>query len=43
MVENTPEKPDNHETVIEISTGREHPDSSREATRLETGANNCSA
>ncbi|QLG49349.1 MBL fold metallo-hydrolase [Natrinema halophilum] len=43
MVENVPEKPDNYETVIDVNTGRERPDSSRQATKLETGANNCSA
>ena len=43
MVGDLPEKPDSYETVIDINTGGEHPDSSREAAQLETGANNCSA
>jgi glyoxylase-like metal-dependent hydrolase (beta-lactamase superfamily II)/rhodanese-related sulfurtransferase len=43
MVENVPEKPDNYETVIAINTGQESVDGRREATQLETGANNCSA
>lgn len=42
MVENVPEKPDNYETIIDINTGRERYER-REATQLETGANNCSA
>jgi glyoxylase-like metal-dependent hydrolase (beta-lactamase superfamily II) len=43
MVENVPEKPDNYETIIDVNAGRESPDSMREMTRLETGANNCAA
>ena len=43
MVENVPEKPANYETVIAINTGREGYDTDREATELETGANNCAA
>lgn len=43
MVENAPEKPDNYETIIDVNTGREQYESSREATQLETGANNCAA
>lgn len=43
MVENAPEKPSNYETIIAINTGRERYENSREATQLETGANNCSA
>ncbi len=43
MIENVPEKPANYETVIAVNTGRESLDSSRQATQLETGANNCSA
>lgn len=43
MVENVPEKPDNYETVIAINRGTESVDSDREATTLETGANNCAA
>jgi glyoxylase-like metal-dependent hydrolase (beta-lactamase superfamily II)/rhodanese-related sulfurtransferase len=43
MVENIPEKPDNYETVISINLGTESVESSRDATMLETGANNCAA
>ena len=43
MVEDVPEKPANYETVIAINTGHEEYDSRREATQLETGANNCAA
>jgi glyoxylase-like metal-dependent hydrolase (beta-lactamase superfamily II)/rhodanese-related sulfurtransferase len=43
MVENVPEKPDNYETVISINLGTESVGSSRDATMLETGANNCAA
>ncbi len=43
MVENVPSKPDNYETVIEINSGQEEYESSSEGTKLETGANNCSA
>lgn len=43
MVENIPEKPDNYETVISINLGTESAGSSRDATMLETGANNCAA
>lgn len=43
MVENAPEEPSNYETIIAINTGRERYENSREATQLETGANNCSA
>jgi glyoxylase-like metal-dependent hydrolase (beta-lactamase superfamily II)/rhodanese-related sulfurtransferase len=43
MVENIPEKPDNYETVISINLGTESVGSSRDATMLETGANNCAA
>ncbi|WP_433625417.1 MBL fold metallo-hydrolase [Halomicrococcus sp. NG-SE-24] len=43
MVENVPEKPSNYETVIAINTGEESVDSRQEATKLETGANNCAA
>lgn len=43
MVENIPEKPDNYETVININRGKESVESTRDATMLETGANNCAA
>ncbi|UPM44206.1 rhodanese-like domain-containing protein [Halocatena salina] len=43
MVENVPEKPDNYKTVISINLGTESVESSRDATMLETGANNCAA
>ncbi len=43
MVENIPEKPDNYETVININLGTERIERSRDATMLETGANNCAA
>ncbi|WP_435079173.1 MBL fold metallo-hydrolase [Halococcus sp. AFM35] len=43
MVENIPEKPDNYETVISINLGTEPIESNRDATMLETGANNCAA
>lgn len=43
MVENVPEKPANYETVIAINAGRESYGTDREATQLETGANNCAA
>jgi glyoxylase-like metal-dependent hydrolase (beta-lactamase superfamily II)/rhodanese-related sulfurtransferase len=43
MVENIPEKPDNYETVISINLGTESTPSGRDATMLETGANNCAA
>ena len=43
MVENTPEKPDNYETIIDINRGVESVGSNRDATTLETGANNCAA
>ncbi|EMA55980.1 MULTISPECIES: MBL fold metallo-hydrolase [Halococcus] len=43
MVENVPEKPDNYETVIAINRGVERVESTRAATMLETGANNCAA
>ena len=43
MVENVPEKPDNYETVIAINRGKESVESDRDATMLETGANNCAA
>ena len=43
MVENVPEKPDNYETVIDINRGKESVESDRDATMLETGANNCAA
>lgn len=43
MVENVPEKPDNYETIISINRGTESVESSRDATMLETGANNCAA
>lgn len=43
MVENIPAKPDNYETVISINRGMESVENSREATKLETGANNCAA
>jgi glyoxylase-like metal-dependent hydrolase (beta-lactamase superfamily II)/rhodanese-related sulfurtransferase len=43
MVENVPEKPDNYETVISINRGKESVESDRDATMLETGANNCAA
>lgn len=43
MVENVPEKPDNYETIISINLGTESVESGRDATMLETGANNCAA
>lgn len=43
MVENVPAKPDNYETVIGINRGLERVESDRDATMLETGANNCAA
>jgi glyoxylase-like metal-dependent hydrolase (beta-lactamase superfamily II)/rhodanese-related sulfurtransferase len=43
MVENVPEKPDNYETVIAINRGEESVATDRDATMLETGANNCAA
>jgi len=43
LVENVPEKPDNYETIIGINRGTESVESSRDATMLETGANNCAA
>ncbi|MBX0296740.1 MBL fold metallo-hydrolase [Haloarcula nitratireducens] len=43
MIENIPAKPDNYETIISINQGGESVDSSRDATMLETGANNCAA
>lgn len=43
MVEDIPEKPDNYETVISINLGTETIGSNRDATMLETGANNCAA
>ncbi|KTG08196.1 rhodanese [Haloprofundus marisrubri] len=43
MVENTPEKPDNYETIIGLNRGVESVGSDREAEMLETGANNCAA
>ncbi|GAA0240564.1 rhodanese-like domain-containing protein [Haladaptatus pallidirubidus] len=43
MVKNVPEKPDNYETIIGINRGKETIESSRDATKLETGANNCAA
>lgn len=43
LVENIPEKPDNYETIIGINRGTESVESSRDATMLETGANNCAA
>jgi glyoxylase-like metal-dependent hydrolase (beta-lactamase superfamily II)/rhodanese-related sulfurtransferase len=43
MIENIPEKPDNYETVISINLGTESVESNRDATMLETGANNCAA
>ena len=43
MVENPPEKPDNYETVIAINRGEETVATDRDATMLETGANNCAA
>ncbi len=43
MVENVPEKPDNYEAIIGINLGAEDVGSGRDATMLETGANNCAA
>jgi glyoxylase-like metal-dependent hydrolase (beta-lactamase superfamily II)/rhodanese-related sulfurtransferase len=43
MVKNIPEKPDNYETIISINLGTKSAGSSRDATMLETGANNCAA
>jgi glyoxylase-like metal-dependent hydrolase (beta-lactamase superfamily II)/rhodanese-related sulfurtransferase len=43
MVENVPEKPENYETVIGINRGIESVEADRDATMLETGANNCAA
>lgn len=43
MVENVPENPDNYETIISINLGTESVESGRDATMLETGANNCAA
>ncbi|GAA0681305.1 rhodanese-like domain-containing protein [Natronoarchaeum mannanilyticum] len=43
LIENIPEKPDNYETIISINRGKESVESSRDATMLETGANNCAA
>ncbi|PSP89879.1 rhodanese [Halobacteriales archaeon QS_4_69_34] len=43
MVENVPEKPDNYETIIGINRGEESVETDRDATMLETGANNCAA
>ncbi|EMA46824.1 Rhodanese-like protein [Halococcus morrhuae DSM 1307] len=43
MVENVPAKPDNYESVIGINRGVERVESDRDATMLETGANNCAA
>src|SRR5699024_10035445 len=40
MVENVPAKPDNYESVIGINRGVERAESGRDATMLETGANN---
>jgi glyoxylase-like metal-dependent hydrolase (beta-lactamase superfamily II) len=43
MVDTVSEKPDNYETIIDVNLGRGSIESSREATQLETGSNNCSA
>ncbi|RRJ34219.1 MBL fold metallo-hydrolase [Halocatena pleomorpha] len=43
MTENIPEKPDNYETIISINLGTEDVGRRRDATMLETGANNCAA
>lgn len=43
LVESVPEKPDNYEAVIASNRGEASVESDREATKLETGANNCSA
>lgn len=43
LVENTPEKPDNYETIISINLGTKTIENTSEATTLETGANNCAA
>ena len=43
IVESVPEKPDNYETIIRINCGKESAESDRDATMLETGANNCAA
>lgn len=43
LVEGDQEEPANYETIIAINTGQAEPDREREATELETGANNCSA
>jgi len=43
LIEDTPEKPPNYETVIAINTGRETVEDEGEATELELGPNNCAA
>ena len=43
LVEDVPEKPDNYEAIIGLNLGREDVESDRDATMLETGANNCAA
>ncbi|WP_101297743.1 MBL fold metallo-hydrolase [Halegenticoccus soli] len=43
LVESTPEKPANYETIIDVNRGRRRLEGVEDAEDLETGANNCAA